>query len=118
MTDWNAHDLEAVLAHYAEDAVFTSPVAVQVLPGTDGVLAGKQALREYWTKALQLVPTLRFELIGVYAGVSTLVINYRNQGGGLCNEVLVFDGDRISHGHGTYLSAAGGDQSDARTALR
>ena len=43
--------------------------------------------------------------MGVYAGVSTLVINYRNQRGGLVNEVLIFDGDLVTSGHGTYSAA-------------
>jgi hypothetical protein len=100
---WNGHDPEAVLAHFAEDAVFTSPVAVQLLDGSDGVFRGKTALRSYWTQALALIPELRFELIGVYAGVEVIVINYRNQKGGLVNEVLRFDGDLVVEGHGTYL---------------
>jgi ketosteroid isomerase-like protein len=28
---WNNHDLDALLAHFTADAVFTSPVAVQLL---------------------------------------------------------------------------------------
>jgi hypothetical protein len=61
---WNAHDIEQVLSHFAGDAVFTSPVAVQLLDG--------------W--------------------------------GGLVSEVLTFDGDLVTSGHGTYLS---GDASPA-----
>jgi ketosteroid isomerase-like protein len=37
--DWNAHDLEALLAHFTDDVVFTSPVAQRVL-GTDGIVRG------------------------------------------------------------------------------
>ena len=33
-----------------------------------------------------------------------LVINYRNQAGGLVNEVLLFAGDLVAEGHGTYLA--------------
>jgi ketosteroid isomerase-like protein len=49
---WNAHDIEAVLEHFRDDVAFTSPVAVRVLPETGGVVAGKDALRHYWTTAL------------------------------------------------------------------
>jgi hypothetical protein len=51
--------------------------------------------------------------LSTYIGVSTLVINYRNQKGGLVNEVLVFDGDLVKEGHGTYLDA-GADAIAAR----
>ena len=102
---WNAHDIEAVLAHFAEDVVFTSPVAARVLQDSGGVVRGKDALRAYWTLALQRVPDLQFELVGTYVGVSTIVINYRNQVGGLVNEVLIFRNGLVHEGHGTYLGA-------------
>ena len=42
---WNAHDVEAVLAHFAEDVTFTSPVAARILERSDGIVRGKVALR-------------------------------------------------------------------------
>ena len=100
---WNAHDVEAVLRHFADDVVFTSPVAARVLPESGGVVRGKTALRRYWTTALAMLPELRFEIVGVYRGQSTLVLNYRNERGGLVNEVLIFDAGLVREGHGTYL---------------
>ena len=44
----------------------------------------------------------------VYAGVSVLVISYRNQAGGLVDEVLVFADGLVVEGHGTYLVPDGG----------
>lgn len=41
--------------------------------------------------------------VDTYRGESLLVINYRNQTGGLVNEVHIFDGDLVREGHGTYL---------------
>jgi ketosteroid isomerase-like protein len=102
---WNAHDIEAVLAHFHEDVVFSSPVAARLLPDTGGVVVGKPALRAYWVTALGLLPGLHFEVIDVYRGQSLLVINYRNHRGELVNEVLLFDGDLVREGHGTYVEA-------------
>ncbi|MCG7596400.1 nuclear transport factor 2 family protein [Mycobacterium sp. PSTR-4-N] len=101
---WNAHDVERVLDHFDDAVVFTSPVAAQVLPTTGGRVAGKEALREYWVRALELHPDLHFTVEAVYEGVDVMVINYRNQRGGLVSEVLRFAGDRIVEGHGTYLT--------------
>lgn len=101
---WNDHDVEAVLAHFHDDVVFTSPVAARLLPASGGVISGKAALRNYWVTALRVVPDLHFEIVGVYRGESLLVLNYRNERGGLVNEVLTFDGDLVREGHGTYLS--------------
>jgi hypothetical protein len=99
---WNAHDVDAVLAHFHDDVVFSSPVAARLLPETGGVVHGKAALRDYWVAALKIVPGLHFELLGVYGGESLLVINYRNERGRLVNEVLVFDDGKVRAGHGTY----------------
>jgi hypothetical protein len=68
------------------------------------VVRGKAALRDYWVTALGLLPGLHFEVIDVYRGESLLVINYRNHRGESVNEVLIFDGDLIREGHGTYLN--------------
>jgi hypothetical protein len=101
---WNAHDLDAVLAHFADDVVFTSPVAAQVTPESGGMLRGKAALRAYWSAALARIPDLHFEVVGVYAGVEHVVINYRNHVGGLVGEVLRMRDGLAVEGHGTYLS--------------
>jgi hypothetical protein len=105
VTDWNAHDVEALLGHFTDDVVFTSPVAARILGG-DGVIRGKEALRKYWSEGVRLIPDLRFEVLALYVGVSTLVINYRNQAGGLVSEVLTFEGPLVREGHGTYLAEA------------
>ena len=101
---WNDHDVERVLDDFAEDVLFTSPHAAQLLDDSDGIVRGKAALRAYWQEGLRRLPDLRFELLEVYAGVDTMVINYRNQRGDLVCEVLEFDGALVCRGHGTYLS--------------
>ena len=110
---WNSRDLEAVLSHFSDDVVFSSPMAAQLCEGCDGVIQGKAALRDYWAEGLRRVPELHFEIESLYVGVRTLVINYRNQAGGLANEVLVFDGALVVEGHGTYLVRDAGEASGA-----
>ncbi|OHU64437.1 nuclear transport factor 2 family protein [Mycobacteroides chelonae] len=100
---WNAHDIDAVLAHFHDNAVFTSAYGAEIAPETGGVFRGEDAIRAYWADALTHNPDLHFEPIGTYVGAHALVINYRNHRGGLVNEVLIFDGDNVIEGHGTYL---------------
>jgi len=100
---WNSHDVEAVLSRFHDDVVFTSPTAARVVPASGGVVRGKQALREYWTEGLRQLPDLHFTVERVYAGVSVLVITYRNRGGSPVDEVLVFSDGLVVEGHGTYL---------------
>jgi len=102
---WNTHDVEAVLRDFHDDVVFTSPVAAKLLPETHGVVHGKEALRRYWTAALQRIPDLRFSVEDVYQGINTVVINYRNQNGDLVNEILTFQDEVVIEGHGTYRLA-------------
>jgi ketosteroid isomerase-like protein len=103
--EWNDHDVEAVLAHFADDAVFTSPLAERIFPGSGGVVRGKDELRRYWAEGIRLGPGLRFELLGVYAGVDTIVIRFRNERGDDRCEVLTFAGGLVRAGHGTSLAA-------------
>ena len=111
---WNDHDVERVLEHFHDDAVFTSPIAALLVEGSGGVIRGRAALRHYWSEGLRRIPDLHFEVVGVYVGVRTVVINYRNQRGGMVSEVLTFDGELAVEGHGTYMGGAE-NPSGART---
>lgn len=100
---WNARDIEAILSHFTDDVVFSSPLALQLIEGSDGVICGKENLRTYWSEGLRRSPALHFEIEDLYVGVDTLVIHYRNHSGGLVNEVLNFEGPLVIEGHATYL---------------
>lgn len=100
---WNARDVEAVLTDYADDVVFTSPNALRVVPESGGTVRGKDALRRYWTRALRGNPDIHFELLGVYVGIDTVVLHYRNQVGGLVNEVLTYTDGLVTLGHATHF---------------
>jgi ketosteroid isomerase-like protein len=76
---WNAHDLERILAHDAEDVVLTSPVAAERLGDPSGVVRGKAALRGHFALGLRVFPDLRFELGDVMWGLGSVVLHHRNQ---------------------------------------
>jgi ketosteroid isomerase-like protein len=78
---WNSHDVERVLSHYTEDVEASSPFIVSIAGEPSGKLSGKTALRAYWTRALQMLPTLHFELIEVLAGNDSITIYYRGHRG-------------------------------------
>ena len=75
---WNAHDLDAVMAHYAEELEFVSPLVAQRLNRPDGVIRDKRALREYFGQSLGPGSVLRFELRSVLVGVSSFTTLYTN----------------------------------------
>jgi ketosteroid isomerase-like protein len=91
---WNAHDLNRVLSHYTDDFEMSSPFITQIAGEPSGMLVGKEAVRAYWSKALQLMPELRFELISVLSGVHSVTVYYRGGSGRLAAEVFFFDADR------------------------
>jgi len=92
---WNAHDLEAVLAHYADDIVFVTPKSIPFTGDPSGRVVGKAALRDYWSRALQ-VAGLHFTLRAVYAGPDGLAIRYHSSrtGADVC-EVVRFDDEGL-----------------------
>jgi ketosteroid isomerase-like protein len=102
---WNHRDVEAVLKHFHEDVVFTSPVAKQIGFSEDGVVKGKDALRRYWTLGLEKNPGLRFQVTTVYEGVNTLVIAFKNQRESDHAEVLTFRDGLVIAGHGMSLAS-------------
>jgi predicted ester cyclase len=77
-TEFSYRVLERILAHYKDEVVLISPVALQLLNNGDGVVRGKAALREYFLRGLQAFPNRRFDLVDVLWGVETIVVYYRN----------------------------------------
>jgi ketosteroid isomerase-like protein len=90
---WNDHDLEAILAHYAEDVVFHSP-RIRMVTGADtNSVSGKMALRAYWSRALAQARDLYFEVDHVYAGSDALTIVYTNHRQQSVAETFLFGSD-------------------------
>ena len=89
---WNSHDLDAIMSHYAGQVVLTSPTAARLLGDPSGTVAGKQAARSYFERGLEAYPNLRFELLDVMWGISSVVLYYVNQNGTKTAELMEFDG--------------------------
>ncbi|MEG4294071.1 nuclear transport factor 2 family protein, partial [Microcoleus sp. C2C3] len=85
---WNTHNLDRIMSHYAEDVILISPVAAQLLNEPSGTVTGKEALRNYFKKGLEVYPDLKFELLDVMWGVSSVVLYYINQKGTKTGEFM------------------------------
>ncbi len=88
---WNAHDLDDIMSHYREDVVLVSPVAAGLLSDPSGAVKGKEALRAYFKRGLDVYPNLKFELIDVLRGVSSVILYYTYQKGGKTGEFMEID---------------------------
>jgi steroid delta-isomerase len=102
---WNARNIDAVLASWAADGVFVSPLAEKMTGCAE--IRGADALRDYWASALGRASGLRFVLIEAHADVvrQTLVVHYEALANGACRravEIMSFSDGRQVRGEALY----------------
>ena len=90
---WNAHDLDAIMAHYAPTIEHSSPFIKRYNGTDDTSLRGSAAVREYFGRALVRNPTLRFDPEHVTVGLESVVLVYSRMTGDRAAEVFFFDRD-------------------------
>ncbi|HEX3438142.1 MAG TPA: nuclear transport factor 2 family protein [Pseudacidobacterium sp.] len=88
---WNSHSLEGVMTHYAAEVTLISPAAATILKDESGTVAGREALYAYFKRGLEVYPDLKFELLDVMCGISSVVLYYINQKGTRTGEYMEFD---------------------------
>lgn len=76
---FNAHDLEALLALYAEDAEHYSPKLKARRPETQGLIRGKRALRDWWRDAFDRLPTLHYRVTKLTVDDEQVFMEYTRQ---------------------------------------
>ena len=87
---WNDRDIEAILAHYADDVVFHSP-GIALVTGRDvASVTGKTELQAYWAAALARAPKLYFALEQVFIGSDTVTLLYNNHRDQSVTETFIF----------------------------
>ena len=85
---WNRRDLDAVMAHYADDVAFSSPTVVKRWGIADGWIRGKARLRENFQVGMNAAE-LRFELVDVLIGAAgSHCILYRRETGRLVIDLV------------------------------
>ena len=92
-TAWNSHDLERILSHYCDEIIFRSCKALPLVGR--GEIKGKTALRNYWNKALNKQPNLKFKVQNVFHGFEMQVIIYKNHNGVIAAETLKFNNQGV-----------------------
>lgn len=90
---WNSHDLDEIMAHYGDDVVLVSPVAAKILNDPSGKVRGKDALRAYFKRGLEVYPDLKFDMLDMMRGVSSIIIYYVNQNGIKTGEFMEIDSE-------------------------
>lgn len=79
---FNAHDLDALLALYAPDAVHFSPKLLIRKPATNGLVRGQAELSAWWQDAFDRLPDLRYTPTSFTANTDRVFMEYLRQVGG------------------------------------
>lgn len=88
---WNAHDIDAIMAHYAPSIRHSSPFIKRYNNTDDTELVGIDAVRDYFARALDRNPTLRFDPEHIAVGLESVALTYRRMTGDLAIEIFFLD---------------------------
>lgn len=96
---FNARDLDALLALYAENAVHLSPKLRERQPETGGKVIGRPALRAWWADSFARLPGLRYDVVSLTADKERVWFEYRRVLPGqpdlMVAELLIVRGEKI-----------------------
>lgn len=97
---FNEHKLENLLALYADYAKHYSPKLKIRQPETNGLVAGKDALRAWWKDAFERLPELHYNYTTLTANDERIFMEYVRSVPGeedmLVAEVLEIENDKIA----------------------
>jgi ketosteroid isomerase-like protein len=94
---FNTHDLEALLALYHNNAKHFSPKLKIRKPETNGLVQGKEALREWWKDAFERLPSLNYNYTSLTANEERVFMEYIRKVDGE-SEMLVSEVLEIQNG--------------------
>ena len=88
---WNSHNMDDILSHYSDEIEITTPM-IKLAGGIEsGSLKGKEKVRDYWKKALEKIPDLKFELYEVTSGINSVALFYKSVMNKKAIEVMFFN---------------------------
>ena len=73
---FNTHDLEALLSLYDDNARHFSPKLKIRRPETNGLVIGKDALRDWWRDAFGRLPSLQYIVTTLTANADRVLMEY------------------------------------------
>lgn len=85
---WNAHDIDAIIACYDPCISHSSPFIKRYNNSDVTELVGIPAVKDYFARALQRNPDLRFDPMHITTGLESVLLVYRRMNGDLAGEVF------------------------------
>ena len=73
---FNSHNLEKLLSLYDEDAEHFSPKLKIRHPETNGLVTGKDALRQWWEDSFNRLPSLQYKVTSLTANPDRVFMEY------------------------------------------
>lgn len=73
---FNEHNLENLLALYDDEAQHYSPKLKIRQPETNGMVSGKEALRDWWYDAFERLPGLHYKVTSLTANGERVFMEY------------------------------------------
>ena len=86
---WNARDIDTIMACYEPTIEHSSPFIKRYNGTDDKWLKGIDAVRDYFARALERNPTLRFDPMHITVGNESVILVYRRMSGDLASELFV-----------------------------
>lgn len=103
MDAFNNKDLEKLLSLYDDQARHFSPKLKVRHPETQGLIMGKQALRNWWSDAFNRLPTLSYQLVRLTAEENRVFLEYVRRVDG---EEDLFVGEMLELREGLIIASA------------
>jgi hypothetical protein len=100
---FNKHNLEQLLQLYDDQAQHYSPKLKIRHPETNGLIKGKNALREWWRDAFQRLPTLNYELIRLTPFQDRVFMEYVRH---VAGEADLYVGEMLEVKNGRIVASA------------
>ncbi|GHF29217.1 hypothetical protein GCM10017786_74190 [Amycolatopsis deserti] len=98
---WQARDLDAIMACYADDVDFAASTVTRRWGRPDGRLRGKSELRRHFELGLELAPELTFTEEALLTSPGGYALLYRRENGNRVLDVVELDQD----GHAARVRA-------------
>jgi len=76
---FNEKKLDQLIALYDNDAQHFSPKLKQKHPETNGLIIGKNALKNWWLEAFETLPTLHYKVTSLTANSDRIFMEYTRQ---------------------------------------
>ncbi|XOV81015.1 MAG: nuclear transport factor 2 family protein [Aestuariibacter sp.] len=88
---WNTHDLTQIISHYDEDVEYHSMFVKKLINDSTGAVKGKNNLKYYLARGLLAYPNLKFQLLNVFTGISSIVLQYQSVNNLVAAETFEFN---------------------------